>query len=107
MRRKIRHTISHHTIDDISDAFEELVIDDRATYREVLVVNEPGQPTATREADLVGLYVRSFIRIQLQEGMRLVQQDEPSAGSPITLSCDRPTKANHNRTQTCTYTQVR
>ncbi|MFD3978281.1 hypothetical protein ACFWR6_06810 [Streptomyces griseus] len=104
---KIRHTIPGHTIDDVNRALNELGIDDHATYREVLVVNEIGQPTATREAELVGLYVRSFIRIQLQESMRLVEQDDPAAGSPITLRCDRPTKANHHRTQTCTYTQVR
>ncbi|WP_439082093.1 hypothetical protein [Streptomyces sp. WL006] len=107
MRFKIRHTIPGHTIDDVNRALSELGIDDHATYREVLVVNEPGQPTATREALLVGLYARAFIRIQLQDSMRLVGQDDPAAGSPITLRCDRATKANRNRTQTCTYTQVR
>ncbi|MFD9422269.1 MULTISPECIES: hypothetical protein [unclassified Streptomyces] len=106
MRRKIRHTIPGHTIDDVSDALRELVVDDRATYSEVLIVKEIGQPDAVRESVLSGVHVRAFIRIQLQESMRLVQQHEPSADSVITLSCDRPTKANRYRTQTCTYTKV-
>ncbi|MGC4947731.1 hypothetical protein ACLQ2N_16240 [Streptomyces sp. DT224] len=106
MRVKIRHTIPGHTVLDIDKAMGELAIEDLGTYREQLVIKHYGgraEPDAVREAFMTGAMVRRFIRIQLEESMNLIEQDDPMK---ITLYCDRATKANWYRTRTCTYTQV-
>ncbi|WP_371098425.1 hypothetical protein [Streptomyces sanglieri] len=103
MRATIRHTIPGHTTDDVNKAMRELKIDDAGMYRELMVIKELGQPDAVRESVLPGIHVRRLIRIQLQESMNQVEQDEPTE---IVLRWTRPTKRNHYRTRSCTYSQV-
>lgn len=59
-------------------AMPELVIDDRAPYYQLRVVQEPGKPEAINEDILSGFQVRAAISKALENGADEVEQNDPA-----------------------------
>ncbi|MFC8889535.1 hypothetical protein ACFT54_09985 [Streptomyces cinereoruber] len=103
MRATIRQNSLANLHADVDAAMSRLRIDDSGTYRSVLVIRQPGEPTLTREEVLSGAEVRATLRVQLQVAMHEVEQDAPDV---IEARWARESARNQYRTQTCTYTRT-
>jgi hypothetical protein len=103
MRAHIRRTSLVTLHADVDAAMPLLDIDDCATYRSELVINQPGEPAGHREETLTGAEARKTIRTQLLCAMHEVEQTSPDT---ITVRWTRKSKRNNYRTQSCTYTKV-